>query len=387
MTRERVRVLHVVQSLNWGGMERVVSDLIARTSADRFELHLLCLQYLGRFSEGLDKFATLHVAEPMSRFSMLNPRGLARSIARIEPNVVHTHSGVWYKASLAARRAGIRALIHTEHGRRRPDPWSDRLLDGAAARRTDVVVAVSDRLAKELPGALRIPAEKVVCIPNGVDTDVYRPTADTGALRRELGLSASTVVIGSIGRLEPVKAYDRMVDAFADFSRRPAGRDAVLVVAGEGSTKSALDAQIKRLGLSGRAHLLGWRNDVNDLLSAFSVFTMSSMSEGTSISLLEAMSMGLPPVVTDVGGNAAVLGPSLLAGLVPFGNSTALADAWEATLTTREARDTASRAARGRVVAAFGLGAVAAAYEDLYVASVGDRRSTSRDSSLAQASA
>ena len=237
MTRQRVRVLHVVQSLNWGGMERVVSDLITHTNADQFEQHLLCLQYLGRFSEGLEQVATLHVAEPMSRLSLVNPRTLARQIARIAPDVVHTHSGVWYKTSLAARRAGVRRLVHTEHGRRTPDPWSDRLLDGAAARRTDVVVAVSDRLARALPRALRVRTAKVVCIPNGVDTRLYRPVPDTGVLRRELGLSASTVVIGSIGRLEPVKAYDGMVDAFADFARRPVGRDAVLVVAGEGSTR------------------------------------------------------------------------------------------------------------------------------------------------------
>ncbi len=369
MTRQRVRVLHVVQSLNWGGMERVVSDLITHTNADRFEQHLLCLQYLGRFSEGLEKVATLHVAEPMSRLSLVNPRTLARQIARIAPDVVHTHSGVWYKTSLAARRAGVRRLVHTEHGRRTPDPWSDRLLDGAAARRTDVVVAVSDRLARALPRALRVRTAKVVCIPNGVDTRLYRPVPDTGVLRHELGLSASTVVIGSIGRLEPVKAYDGMVDAFADFARRPAGREAVLVVAGEGSTRDALDAQIARRGLSGRVHLLGWRSDINDLLSAFTIFSMSSMSEGTSISLLEAMSMGLPPVVTDVGGNADVLGPSLSSGLVPFGNSTALADAWETNLAGRE---TASQAARARVLGGFDLDAVAAAYERVYLTHAGE---------------
>ncbi len=92
------------------------------------------------------------------------------------------------------------------------------------------------------------------------------------------------------------------------------------------------------------------------------------MSEGTSISLLEAMSTGLPPVVTDVGGNAAVLGPTLRSGLVPYGNPAALADAWESTLARRDA---ASQSARARVLAAFGLDAVAAAYERLYLEHAG----------------
>ena len=362
MTR-RVRVLHVAASLNWGGMERVISDLINWTDADRFELHLLCLQFLGRFAEGLERVANLHIAQPMTRLSMLNPRGLAATIRQIAPDVVHTHSGVWYKASLAARRAGVRTLVHTEHGRRSPDLWSDRLLDGAAARRTDTVVAVSERLARELPRALRIPAAKVLCIPNGIDTELYCPVADTGMVRRELGLSASTCIIGSIGRLEPIKAYDQMVEAFADFARRPAGRDAVLVLAGEGSRREALAEQILRLQLSGRVHLLGWRNDVRDLLSSFSVFSMASLSEGTSISLLEAMSMGIPPVVTHVGGNAAVLGPGLALNLVPAGQPKALADAWERVLATRASRAEYATAARARVTTSFGLEATASAYQ------------------------
>ena len=385
MTRRRIRLLHVVQSLNWGGMERVISDLITRTDADRFELHLLCLQYLGRFAEGLDRVAQLHVAEPMTRFSILHPRGLTATIRGIAPDLVHTHSGVWYKASLAARRAGVHSLVHTEHGRRNPDLWSDRLFDGAAARRTDVVVAVSERLTRELPRALRISAAKVVCIPNGIDAEQFKPMPDTGAIRRELGLGPTTPIVGSIGRLEPIKAYDQMVAAFADFARRPGGRDAVLVLAGEGSTRDAIAEQVRRLELSDRVHLLGWRGDVHDLLSSFSLFSMSSSSEGTSISLLEAMSMGIPPVVTDVGGNAAVLGPALSGNLVPFGQPRALADAWERLLASPSTRDASARAARARVATAFGLDAVASSYEDLYVRHAAARETGGDVSQLARA--
>jgi len=383
MTRRRMRVLHIVQNLNWGGMERVIADLVTRTDADRFELHLLCLQYLGRFAEGLDRVAQLHVAKPMSRFSMLNPRGLTATIREIAPDLVHTHSGIWYKASLAARRAGVGTLVHTEHGRRNPDLWSDRLFDGAAARRTDVVVAVSQRLAEELPRALRISNAKIACIPNGIDTEQFKPMADTGAVRRELGLGASTPIVGSIGRLEPIKAYDQMVEAFSDFARRPTGRDAVLVLAGEGSTREAIAGQIRRLELEGRVHLLGWRSDIHDLLSSFSLFSMSSRSEGTSISLLEAMSMGIPPIVTDVGGNAGVLGPSLSSNLVPFGQPKAMADAWERLLAQSSVRDESARRARWRVATAFGLDAVATAYEDLYVRLVG-RRAGKTDGDVSQ---
>ena len=139
------------------------------------------------------------------------------------------------------------------------------------------------------------------------------------------------------------------------------------MIGGEGSERSALERQIEELGLRERVHLLGWRNDIHDLLSAFSLFTMSSRSEGTSISLLEAMSAGLAPVVTDVGGNSAVLGDGLSHCLVPFGDTQALAEAWSRTLATSDGQRADGDLARNRVVNVFGLRAVVQRYEQLYL--------------------
>ncbi|MEO9115204.1 MAG: glycosyltransferase, partial [Gemmatimonadaceae bacterium] len=133
MTR-RIRVMHIVNNLNYGGLERVVAELIQRTDGDRFESHVMALGYMGHFGEGLDGFATLHVAEPMSRFSMLRPLSLARQIATIAPDVVHLHSGVLYKASLAASMARVPRQIFTDHGRQNPDPWLHRTIDRRASR-------------------------------------------------------------------------------------------------------------------------------------------------------------------------------------------------------------------------------------------------------------
>lgn len=362
----RLRVVHVVQNMNYGGMERVIADLITHTDAARFELHLLCLDYMGRFSEGLERVADLHLAPRMSSFSMLNPSALAATMRAIGPDVVHTHSGVWYKASLAARKAGIEAVVHTEHGRQSPDPLMDRLTDALAARRTNVVVAVSERLEQDLPRTLGVAPAKIVCIPNGIDTELYRPQRDSGVIRRELGLSPDATIIGSIGRLETIKAFDLMLEAFKRFVETDAGKDAHLVIGGEGTARAALERLSDRLGVSSRVHLLGWRDDTRELLGSFTLFTMSSRSEGTSISLLEAMGTGLAPVVTDVGGNRAVLGDGLADGLVPFGNPDALAKAWGQVLAEPGRGATRGKAARRRVEGSFGAASVARAYEDVY---------------------
>jgi glycosyltransferase involved in cell wall biosynthesis len=258
-------------------------------------------------------------------------------------------------------------VVHTEHGRGKPDPWEARVLDGLASRRTDRVVAVSDVLAGQLAATVVRHPERIRVIRNGVDTIVYRPRPDRGAIRRELGLAPEIPILGSIGRIERIKGFDVMLEAFAKLRSSWSGGPApVLVVAGDGAERPRLAGRIEEHALQGEVRLLGWRDDVHALHESFTLFTMSSRSEGTSLSLLEAMSAGLCPVVTDVGGNAAVLGPELGHRLVPSEDPAALAAAWRDALLDRSRREQDSLTARRRVEEAFGIDAMVRAYETLY---------------------
>lgn len=352
----RLRVLHIVQNLNYGGMERLVFEVLRRTDRTEFDSHVMTLVYRGRFGEGLDAYATLHGAPRQSKASMVWPAALARKIRAIAPDVVHTHSGVWYKASLAARVARVPRVVHTEHGRAVPDSWTARVLDGLASRRTDVVVAVSEAVGDQLRAGVVHDPRRVVVIANGVDAGLFVPAPDNGRVRAELGFGPGTPIIGSIGRLEPIKGYEVSVKAFALLRRDWAGDAApLLVVAGDGSHRPQLEELAAGLGVRDGIRFLGWRDDITDLLAAFAIFSMSSHSEGTSVSLLEAMSAGLCPVVTDVGGNAAVLGPMLRHRLVRPRDPVALADAWRDALLDPARRESDARTARARVLSAFTL--------------------------------
>jgi glycosyltransferase involved in cell wall biosynthesis len=344
----------------WVGIARL-------TARDRFDSHVLTLQYLGRYAAELGGAATVHLSDPLPRWSMLWPAPLARQISRIAPDVVHTHSGVWYKASLAARHAGVRRLIHTEHGRRKPDPWQARFVDGLAARRTDVVVAVSDALATQLAATVVSERCRIQVVRNGVDSHLFRPRPDSAVLRRDLRLPPTVPIIGSLGRLEQIKGYDVMIEAFARLRTQSAlASPPVLVLGGEGAERPRLEAYATTLGVSDSVYFLGWRDDIHDLHSAFTIFTMSSRSEGTSVSPLEAMSAGLCPVVTDVGGNAAVLGDRLRHRLVPTERPDALATAWLDALADHERRQLDGAAARVRVDESFSLDTMVREYEQLY---------------------
>jgi glycosyltransferase involved in cell wall biosynthesis len=365
-TPRRIRVLHVVNNLNYGGMERIVAEIVRRADPDRFEMHLLALGYIGHFGEGLERSATLHLADPMPKWSMLYPRVLARQIARIGPDVVHLHSGVLYKASLAASLAKVPYQIYTDHGRQNPDPWTHRMIDRRASGRIDVIAAVSDQLRAHLAKFVKHP-DRLRVVHNGVDTERHAPKVDDGDFRNELGIAMNVPIVGSVGRLEPVKGYGVMVAAFARvltaWSAAPAP---VLVLVGDGSERAALERSASELGISASVHFVGWRSDIERVSRAFSIFAMSSHSEGTSVSLLEAMSAGLCPVITDVGGNAAVLGPELAHRLVPAADPDALAGALSRALLDDAARARDSRTARDRVVQHFGLDAMVHSYESLY---------------------
>ncbi len=371
MTRP-LRILHVVHKLDYGGLQRLVATIVQLLPADRFESHILTLSDFGRFGEGLDRRAQLHQERSVRGLSMLWPRGLTRTIRKIAPDVVHTHSGVWYKTSLAARRAGVPRLVHTDHGRPYPDPFAGRLLDGLAARRTDVIVAVSEALRQQMnetliPGP---PRSRIEVVVNGIDTRRFQPHAVNG-MRAELGVRPGAPVIGSIGRLDPIKAYDVMLEAFAELRAGWSDTQGVpptLVVVGDGPERDRLSGLVERYALQGAARLVGWRKDVENVYPVFDVFTLASWSEGTSLGLLEAMSCGVCPVVTDVGGSPATVGESLHHRLVPPGHPGALAAAWRDALGDRERRARDAAAARRRVEQTFGIDAMIREYERIYTA-------------------
>jgi glycosyltransferase involved in cell wall biosynthesis len=364
-----MRLLHVVLNLEAGGLERLVVELANRTDSDRFESHVLVLQYAGRHARDLRRDVALHTSPPLSSWSMVWPSVLTRTLRRIEPDIVHTHSGVWYKASLAARVAGIRRTIHTDHGRLMPDPWPDRLSDGLAARRTMLVVAVSQPLAEYMKGALHVPSTKLRVVRNGVDTAAFAPRDRGAGVRAELDVAPGTPIVGSIGRLDAIKGYDVLIEAFRLLrSGWTTGAAPVLVIAGDGPEQSLLGARIAAMDHDVRSdiRMLGWRTDVPELLAAFDIFAMSSRSEGTSVSLLEAMSARLCPVVTDVGGNSDVLGDQLRHRLVASDDPVALAGALRDALQHPGERMRDASRAHDWVETRFSVNAMVRQYEDLY---------------------
>ncbi|WP_437589753.1 glycosyltransferase family 4 protein [Sorangium sp. So ce1000] len=368
-----VKVAHVVLSLNVGGLERVVLRLLDRMARDRFAPVVCALQEPGALAEELARLDVPLVVIP--RRPGLDPGlpvRLSAWLRREGIRLVHTHNpGPHLYGAIAASLARAAALagggggprvVHTKHGRNYPKQKRKVLVNRLAAALTDRVVAVSDDARAVAIEVERVDPAKVVTILNGVDTDVFRP-GDAGAARARLGVPATGYHVGCVARLSPEKDHATLLDAFARL--RAVRPDAHLTVIGDGPRRPALEAQAARLGLGGAVTFTGTRGDVAELLPAFDVFALASLTEGISLTLIEAAAAGLPIVATRVGGNPEIVLEGETGLLVSPGAPETLAAALEAVAARGDGAEMGLRG-RARVMERFGIDRMARAYEDLY---------------------
>ena len=218
-----------------------------------------------------------------------------------------------------------RACVYTEHGREHNDPPLMRWIDRQASRYTTAVIAVSQRLAGYLEKTVGVARRKIRVIHSGVDTDLFTPGQASAEFRSSLGVPTGAFVIGSLGRLETVKAYEHLLEAAA-IIRAKVARPFVVLLCGDGSERASLEAQAQRLGIADIVRMPGWTSEGVETQRLIDVFVLPSRSEGQSVSLMEAMACGAVPVVTDVGANAEMLGPSLRVNSFPWRKPEVLAE-------------------------------------------------------------
>jgi glycosyltransferase involved in cell wall biosynthesis len=242
----------------------------------------------------------------------------------------HNPTGSLY-ATLAARMAGVPVVLRTEHSIHYPGRGG-RLyapLEGWLTRQVDRVIGVCEAATRS--HAARFPglASRFVTVCNGVSMDVAppRPRAE---VRAELAVAAAAPVVLTVGSLTPQKSQDVLLAAMAKVARnRP---DAMLLIAGEGRLRAALEAQRAALGLERTVRFLGARHDVTDLLAASDLMVLSSSREGLPVTLLEAMRAGRAALATDVGGNAEAIAEGVNGRIVPVGDIERMAAALQGLL-------------------------------------------------------
>lgn len=342
---EKKRVLvQVVQHLSPGGIETMSLDL-GKFALEGHEVHIVSLE--GQRDEALVRWPRLVAYADRLHFMNKQPGvhpglvwQLSRLLRKLHAQVVHTHHiGPMLYGGLAARLAGIRTLIHTEHDAwHLNDPRNLSIVRRCNTWLKPQVVADAFMIASTLKE--KIVGLRPTVIHNGIDTEHFSPGSKFRA-RNTLGLPASATLIGCAARLHRVKGHQVLLDALF---RLP--RSVHLALAGAGEEEVALRRHVKELGLEKRVHFMGHVENMVEFYRAVDVFCLASLNEGLPLSPLEAQSCGTPVVLTDVGACIEAVCPQT-GVIVPSGDPLALAQAIESVL----ARSYSSRSPRDFVVA------------------------------------
>jgi glycosyltransferase involved in cell wall biosynthesis len=361
-----MRIVHVVESLDRGGLERMVCDLVADQHAHGWRVSLLCLFHRGLLAQELEERGVeVESVGKSGRSSLRVMQQLRRALRARSPDLVHTHNATaHYHVVVALLGAGAPPVLNTRHGmgaqssmdrRERFYRWS--------MPRTAQVVAVCELAARRFVRDGIAPQDLVTVIPNGIRIERFQ-CDQRQAMRQRLDLDVTAPVVGIVGRLNWAKNHSMLLRAFARvYLAAPQAR---LVIVGNGELRADIEAQIATLGLATSVVMTGDRSDVPELLSALDVFALSSTTEGYSIALLEASASALPIVATDVGGNREIVQHQHTGLLVAADDEEGFASSLLRLLTDAPLRNTYAANARAWAQRHASVESMSAAYAKLY---------------------
>ncbi|QHS52236.1 GT4 family glycosyltransferase PelF [Edaphobacter sp. 12200R-103] len=352
-----MKIIHVVYSLEMGGAEILVAQLCRLQREHGHDVSVIAYSNLGTLGEQLvaEGFSVLVLGEAAFAKTFLR---FIKAFRRLRPNVVHCHNPApTLQAAIPARLTGTRSVLSTRHSLVAPpyNPSEERAFN-FVTRFCNWVVGICDATCenlKRIPGAHR---DKIVRIYNGVD-----PVPPTPA---ESCPAKSGFTLLFVGRLAPIKDLSTLIRAVAIAVQRVP--DLHLWVVGHGAERDHLDSLVSELGIRENVTFWGERLDVAGFFRTADLYCMSSVSEGLPMSLLQAMSVGVPAIVTDVGGMAEVVKNSNAGLATPVGDPEAMAGAILQLASDPDRRHALAENAREAYQQNFTLERMDASYIELY---------------------
>lgn len=371
---ERPLVAHVIHRLAVGGLENGVVNLVNHMPAERYRHAVVCLTDFTDFRSRIRRadvpVAALHKREGKDPACYLR---LWRELRRLRPAIVHTRNLGTLDGVIPAWCAGRARRIHGEHGFEALDAAGMRpryvRMRRALRPLIHAWVAMSKHLERWLWEGVGVEPERVVQIYNGVDSERFAPPESGRGPLPEPGFApAGSLIVGSVGRMDPVKDLPTLARALAALTRRaPALAERVRWVhVGDGAARDEVRRIAEESGLGDRVLVTGLRDDVPQWLRAFDVFALPSLAEGISNTLLEAMASGVPAIASSVGGNPELVVEGETGALVPAGDADALAGALVAYLGDPGRRAAHGAAARRRAQTRFAIPRMVERYAGLY---------------------
>ena len=365
-----IKVGILINGLEVGGAETLILNML-KVFKEKFKNYQFFICYLsGKGTLAQDIKLLGYKVFDLGAKTRLNLSVIARLskiFREVRVDILHLHlprSG--FIGRLAARLANIQAVVYTEHSLWSMYPALSRYLNRLTINMNSVIISVSEGVKKSILASRRVSQEKVRTVYNGVDLDALNAVdVDKTKKRLELGIPLLVPVVGNVANLSPPKGHEYLLRAAPQVLRLRPDVRFVIVGRDDGEARD-LNKLVVQLGIEDRVIFTGFRKDVAEVISIFDLFVLSSLFEGMSVALLEAMALGKPTVVTTVGGNTEVVVDGVTGLHVPPCNSDAMATAILNLLDNSPLMASMGEAAVLRVKENFTIESMAMQYERIY---------------------
>ena len=372
-TIEPVRILRVIARLNVGGPALHVAYLSAGLAERGYETTLVAgdvargeesMAFVAE-SAGVEVVRLPGLSREISPLrDLLAALRIAREIRRTRPHILHTHTAkagaIGRAGAVLAGRSRPQVVVHTYHGHVLSGYFGVigtsvfRAIERLLALVSDTLVAVSPQVRDDLVELRVAPARRFAVVRLGIDLEPrVRTSVDTEALRRRLGIGSDRFVIGWFGRMTAVKRTQDLIETLV--AVRAQGVDACLLLVGDGADRELLESHAKERGVARDLFFLGYQREVADWYALADAIVLTSVSEGTPVTIIEALAAGRPVVTTDVGGVGDVVRDGVDGFLVDVGDTEAMASRLARIAADPELGTTLGASGRERVLGRYAV--------------------------------
>ncbi|MCX5800987.1 MAG: glycosyltransferase [Candidatus Eisenbacteria bacterium] len=361
------RVLLLIHSLVFAGAERVVVDMAKELDVAGYKVAICVFAEVEGLAAELDHSRiSLYVVQKKRRFDFVLLFRLISLLRRFKPHVLSMHCrDALHFGAPAALIAGVPIRIATEHSvGPGTNQFLNRLAFGLSSPTLSATVAVSEFLKRFMVQKWGFRPERIKVIHNGVDFARLGSGHNPGGLRRELGLSPGTRIVGNAGRLGKEKGHDQ----FLEIASKVACQDSLVhfVLIGNGPALDRLKALAAELGLADRVHFMAARLDAPSVVTEFDVFLCTSQIETFGLAVVEAMYLGVPVVAFDVGSLNEIITDGVNGFLVSHGDIEAASGRVLSLLGDPVLRGVITKSALETVEGRFSVQKMTRAYEELF---------------------
>jgi glycosyltransferase involved in cell wall biosynthesis len=374
---KKIVVLHLIVGLSTGGAEIMLYNLLNKINRWRFQPVVVSLTDRGTLGDRITALGIPVYTLDMKIGSLPTPRviwRLIQIIRKVQPDIIQ---GWMYHGNLAAQLGSIISLsqipviwsIHHSINSLATEKKLSQIIIrfcSLISRFASKIVFVSSQSQRHHQ-AIGYSRHNSCIIPNGFDTSLFKPSNEARiSVRKELGLSPASFLIGSFARFHPMKDHANLLQAAALLVKEFPEVHFVLAGSEVEPKNQILSQQLSDLNLVEQVHLLGERRDIHRLIASIDILTSSSAyGEAFPLVIGEAMSSGIPCAVTDIGDSSSIVHNT--GKIVPPRHPQALANAWKDLIQIgSEHRQTLGQAARTRIIEFFSLDSIVNCYEDLY---------------------